>query len=302
MLLAVSFAYYTKENKEQTHTEIVQDNTKAPAKKVDSKKNKTEEIAEVPKKNQIRRFFSKGVDKFPFVETITYTSRVPWLKGRPAWIADYASFYETSRHFIARGLNGKEDYISQNVSPGDNFNVLRPDKDIEFHLVVDLSNCTLDFCYKDNETGVVEHIKTYKVGVGRKDAYSPSGSLTPLGKYKLGEKIAIYKRGIENYFQNKKTHMIEVFGSRWIPFGEEVENCTDSAKGYGIHGLPFVYDEEKDEYFEDIACLGKYDSDGCIRLAQRDINELFSIVITKPTFIEIVKEKEVASRIDSVKD
>ncbi|MCH9620683.1 MAG: hypothetical protein S4CHLAM20_00840 [Chlamydiia bacterium] len=291
LLLAVGFAYYTKEDKPQ---EVVEKEA------VVQKPNKVAvESTSEPKKqvNQIRRFFSRGIDKFPIVETVTYTSRVEWLKGRPAWIADYASHYNTSRHFIARSLNGKEDYISQKVSPGDNFNILKPDKEVSFHLLVDLSKCTAKFSYEDHETNEIVEIKTYPVGVGRKDSYSPSGCLTPLGKYKLGQKIAIYKRGVENYFQNKKTHMMEIFGTRWIPFAEEVENCTDSAKGYGIHGLPFIYNEEKDEYIEDISVLGQYDSDGCLRFLEKDINEIFSIVITKPTYVEIVKGSEDESSI-----
>jgi lipoprotein-anchoring transpeptidase ErfK/SrfK len=36
--------------------------------------------------------------------------------------------------------------------------------------------------------------------------------------------------------------------------------------------------------------IGAYDSDGCIRLSSADIEELFSIVLTKPTFVEIVKD------------
>jgi hypothetical protein len=289
LLIGLSYAYYTKED--SISTEVVQSEISG-TKSVSSSAPKKVTKADSSKVNQIRRFFSKGMDRFSFVDTVTYTSRVPWLKGRPAWIADYASHYETSRHYIARGLNGKEDYVSQNVSPGDTFNVLNPEKDIEFHLLVDLSTCTLDFTCTNNETGHTEFIKSYSVGVGRKDSFSPSGSLTPLGKYKLGEKIAIYKRGVENYFQKKKTHMIEVFGTRWIPFGEEIENCTDSAKGYGLHGLPFVLNEADDVYTEDLTCLGDYSSDGCIRLAEKDINEIFSIVITKPTFIQIVKEKD----------
>ena len=300
LCLAVGFAYFTKEDQPAGVTKqtvaVSKPMKAAPkvkrAKKIVKKVAKKSVIENVQEVNQIRRFFSRGIDKFPFVKTVSYTSRVPWLQGRPAWIADYASHYKTSRHFIARGLNKKEDYFSQKVSPGDSFNVLDPESDVAFHLLVDLSTCTLKFSYIDSETNENIEIKTYPVGVGRNDPYSPSGCLTPLGKYQLGEKIAIYKKGVENYFQNKKTHMIEVFGKRWIPFGQEVENCTDGADGYGLHGLPFVYDQEKDEYFEDVAGLGHHDSDGCIRLLERDINELFSIVITRPTFIEIVKGTE----------
>ena len=74
--------------------------------------------------------------------------------------------------------------------------------------------------------------------------------------------------------------------------GEEVENCTDSAKGYGIHGLPFLYNKEKDEYYENMSCLGQYSSDGCIRLKEKDMNEIFSIIITRAAYIEIVKGEE----------
>ena len=241
--------------------------------------------------NRIRKFFSKGMDKFPIVETITYSSRVPWLKGRPAWIADYASHFQTSRHFIARSLNGKADYITQNVSAGDKFNVFKEDCNIKFYLLVDLKHCTMDFYYLDLDKDERVFVKRYPVGVGREDKFSPSGFLTPIGKYELGDKIAVYKPGVEHYFQNVKTQMIEVFGSRWLPFGEEIENCSDSAKGYGIHGVPFVFNEEKNEWVEQSGSVSAYSSDGCLRLRQSDIEELFSIIVTKPTIVEIVKQQ-----------
>jgi len=240
----------------------------------------------------VRRLFSKGMDKLPIVETITYSSRVSWLKGRPAWIADYASHYQTSRHFIARSLNGKTDYITQNIAPGSKFNVFRDDKQIQFYILVDLSTCTMDFYYLDLDAQERVFLKSYQVGVGRLDSSSPSGSLTPTGKYMLGSKTAVYKPGIEHYFQNRKTHMIEVFGTRWIPFEQEVENCTDSAKGYGIHGLPCKYDTEKNLLIEEEKGVGGYNSDGCLRLRMADIEEIFAIVVTKPTMVEIVKNKD----------
>ncbi len=240
----------------------------------------------------VRRFFSKGMDKLPIVETITYTSRVPWLKGRPAWIADYATQYQTSRHFIARSLNGKPDYITQNITPGDKFNVLRTDKQIEFYLLVDLSHCTMDFYYLDLDNNERVFLKTYIIGAGRLDPASPSGSLTPTGKYMLGSKVAVYKPGIEHFFQNRKTHMIEIFGTRWLPFEIELENCSDSAKGYGIHGVPCRYDAEKNLLIEEENAVNCYNSDGCLRLKMCDIEEIFSIVVTKPTIVEIVKSKQ----------
>ena len=84
--------------------------------------------------------------------------------------------------------------------------------------------------------------------------------------------------------------MIRVFGSRWIPFDKEVEACTEAAKGFGIHGAPWIFDTEKGQLIEDKSKIGRYDSDGCVRLASEDIEEIFSIVITKPTIVELVKD------------
>ena len=260
-----------------------------PRQKVEEAEIQTKPVREV---DRIRRFFSKGMDKLPIVETITYTSRVPWLKGRPAWIADYATQYQTSRHFIARSLNGKPDYMTQNITPGDKFNVFRTDKQIQFYLMVDLSTCTMDFYYLDLDANERVFLKTYVIGVGRIDPASPSGSLTPIGKYMLGSKIAVYKPGVESFFQSRKTQMIEVFGTRWLPFETELENCSDSAKGYGIHGVPCKFDEVRNLLIEEENGVGCYNSDGCLRLRMCDIEELFSIVVTKPTIVEIVKSRQ----------
>lgn len=256
-----------------------------------------EEVAEapqvveesLPEVDLINRFFATNSSKFPIVETVSYTSRVPWLKGRPAWIADYASHYSTSRHFIARSLNRKADYFTQKISPGDRFNVFNAEKDIEFRLVIDLSRCKMWFYYWDKDTNERVLVKTYSVGLGRKDESKVSGYLTPAGKYKLGDKIAIYKPGTMGYFQEQKTEMIRVFGTRWIPFDQEVEGCTESFRGYGIHGLPWSVDDEEN-LIENTAHIEKYDSDGCIRLHAKDIEELFSIIITKPCVVELVKD------------
>ncbi len=236
--------------------------------------------------DRIKMLFSTGHRKLPIVETVSYRSRVPWLKGRPAWVSDYASYFATSRHFIARSLNGKEDYLTQQVSTGDKFNVFRRDKEIKFHLVIDLSRCKMWFYSYDMGTDERTLLKTYKVGVGRFDKHSSSGLLTPRGLFQLGGKVAIYKPKVMGYFQGNEVELIRVFGTRWIPFANDDIN---GIRGYGIHGAPWL--EGKDgEYVENRECIGKYDSDGCIRLYQKDIEEVFSIVITKPTTIEIVSD------------
>jgi lipoprotein-anchoring transpeptidase ErfK/SrfK len=231
-----------------------------------------------PKVDRIEQLFTTGPTKLPIVETVTYESRVSWLKGRPAWIADYAAYFGTSRHFIARSLNGKPDYFSQKVATGAKFNIFKKDRNFQFYLLVDLSQCKMGFYYIDLDTNERVLLKTYSVGVG-KIAKTASGCLTPLGKFLLGGKIGIYKPGVLSQYQDKQIEMIQVFGSRWLPF--------EQPKGYGIHGAPWERDRSG-QIFENRDVVGKYESDGCIRMLTEDIEELFSIVITKPTIVEVV--------------
>lgn len=242
----------------------------------------------LPEADRIAEFFKKD-SKFPFVETVVYKSRVAWLKGRPAWLSDYASHYQTSRHFIARSLHGKPDYFKQDLAENDRFNVLRKDKKIEFHLLIDLSRCKMWFYAIDTGANERTLIKTYRVGLGRVDSAKPSGLLTPMGKYSLGNKIAIYKPKMMGYHNSERVEMVGVFGSRWIPFDKEIGKCTAPAKGFGVHGVPWVA-SSSGERTQDTNSLGKYQSDGCVRLATEDVEEIFAIVITKPTTIELVKD------------
>jgi hypothetical protein len=246
-------------------------------------------VEEPPEANRIEEFFTKTSSRLPIVETITYKSRVDWQKGRPAWLSDYATHYKTSRHFIARSLNGKADYDKQDVKDGDRFNVLRSDKNYNFHLLIDTSRCKMWFYYHDLDTNERVLLKTYRVGLGRPDSSKLSGLLTPIGKYTLGNKIAIYKPKIMGHYNGQKTEMMRVFGTRWIPFEKEISGCSAPAKGFGIHGVPWS-PNSKDELVEDRSSIGKHESDGCVRLASRDMEELFAIIVTKPTTVELVKD------------
>ncbi|PCI95831.1 L,D-transpeptidase [Candidatus Aerophobetes bacterium] len=239
--------------------------------------------------NNVHRFFTVGLNKFPFVETVSYKGRVSWLQGRPAWIADYASHFSTSRHFIARSLNGKNDYYTQKVSTGDKFNVFSSEVNLEFHLVLDISQHMMWFYAHDVDKDLRYFVRTYKVGCGRVDHDMQSGCLSPLGTFKLSDKIAIFKEGIEGYFKDSKIEMISVFGTRWIPYVGEEDNTLAMIKGYGIHGAPWYRNETTGELEENRASIGQYVSSGCVRLYQEDMEELFSIVITKPTTVQIVK-------------
>lgn len=246
-----------------------------------------QESGDLPMIDRISELFSTGDNKLPIVETLAYESTVPWLKGRPAWIGDYAAHYATSRHFIARSLNNKADYLTQKVSPGRLFNVFRKDKNFQFYLLADLSRCKMALYYIDLDANERVHLKTYSIGVGKKSD-SPSGSLTPLGRYQLGDKIAVYQPGIMGLFHDKQVEMITVFGTRWLPFGKELGMTTAPFKGLGINGAPWEFDKKANKWVEMRSVIGSYDSDGCIRMSHEDVEELFSIVVTKPTVVDIV--------------
>jgi lipoprotein-anchoring transpeptidase ErfK/SrfK len=256
-------------------------------KKEIKKEEKLVKEIDLPDANLIDRLFATDSSKLEnIVETLTYTPRVPWLKDRAAWIADYASHYSTTRHFIARSLNKKADYFTQKIQAGDRFNVIRLDKNINFYLLMDLNKSKMWFYAIDKDSNEKTLLKSYNIGLGRKDPSRKSGYLTPTGVYQLGEKVALYKPDTMGYFQDQKVEMVTVFGTRWIPFEKEIEDCTESAKGLGIHGVPWSNKDHK----EDLSKIGNYDSDGCIRLASNDIEEIFAIVISRPTFIELTND------------
>lgn len=241
----------------------------------------------LPKIDRMSQLFTTGPSKFPIVETVAFSPKVNWLEGRMAWIADYASHFKTSRHFIARSLNGKADYFSQQVSHGNRFNVYKLERPFDFHLAVDLSTCQMALYYYDQLTDERVLLKTYDVGVGRKDESKPSGYLTPKGTFKLGSKIAIYKPGVLGTFQDKKVEMIRIFGTRWLPFDGTDASSSAYAKGLGIHGLPWEDSKDGENLQENLTSIGCYSSDGCIRLAKDDVEELFAVVITKDCYVHI---------------
>jgi hypothetical protein len=258
----------------------------------DDQLNSSEKVlelkAQLPEENRVLELFNTTSPKFPIVETITYKSRVNWQKGRPAWLSDYANYYKTSRHFIARSLNGKPDYLKQDISEGARFNILHPHKMIHFHLLIDLSRCQMWFYYYDINAKEKVLVKTYQVGLGRLDPSTNSGLLTPLGIYSLGPRVAVYTPKIMGIHQGAKVEMIRIFGTRWIPFEKELHGTTAPAKGLGIHGMPWLI--KNGTLVEDTNSLGKYESDGCIRMAAEDIEELYSIIISRPTTIELTKD------------
>lgn len=240
--------------------------------------------------DRIEYLFKPYPPLLPIVETIVYSSKVDWLTGRPAYLGDYASYYQTSKHFISRSLKKTANYFAQAISNGAKFNVLRKDKEIQFHLVLDLSRLKMRFYYYDAGQGERVLLKTYKASAGKVEPSRASGYLTPYGQYRLGQEVAIYQEGAMGKFNNQPCEMITVFGKRWIPFEEEIAYCTAPAKGLGIHGVPWERDEQNNSMLECRDCICRYESSGCIRLLTEDMEEIFAIIITKPSFIHIVKD------------
>lgn len=238
--------------------------------------------------DRIGEFFDLNGDALPIVETIRYSPNVSWSPHKLAWLADYAAHFCTSKHFISRSLaKGQPQYLNQNVAVGDRFNVLKKDRAFDFYLLVDISRARMWFYYRNLANGEKVLLKTYSIGVGRRDPRAASGTLTPLGKFQLGSKIIVYRPGARGHFRRKEVEMMSVFGTRWIPL-EGIEGPTLDLKGYGIHGTPWIWTGE--ERREDLSGIGQYSSDGCLRMATCDMEELFAIVITKPTTVEIVSD------------
>lgn len=247
--------------------------------------------ADLPKDvDRMAQLFQPYPPLLPIVETVSYASKVSWLTGRASYLGDYASYYQTSKHFISRSLKGPGHYLSETVSHGDRFNVFRKDKEIQFHLVLDLSRLKLwVYCYDEREDQRIL-LKTYPVCAGKLDPKKSSLCLTPTGLFTLGGDIAVYKPGIMGLWRQEKKELISIFGVRWIPLQKEIANCTGSCKGLGFHGVPWKQNPQTGEYIENRECIGHYESGGCIRLLTEDIEELFAVVVSKPTYVHIVSD------------
>jgi hypothetical protein len=282
-----SFQEKNSANSLFSHIDIADEKTQKVQQKIEQVGYSNEpDLHEV---NRVDLLFRKQ-SPLPICETVKYKARVSWKPGRSAWLVDYASHYKTPVDFIARSINGRTDYTVRTVNDGQEFSVLRKDKDFYFLLVVDLSHTKMWFYYVDPEEQEHFLLKTYRVGLGRVDDTRTSGSLTPLGTYKLGNRIAVFKPKMMGMHKNKRVELMRVFGTRWIPFEKEVENCTEAAKGYGIHGTPWDEDQTTHTLVNNPTSIGGYESDGCVRMRTEDVEELYAIITTRDTYVQIVKD------------
>lgn len=275
---------------EETQEDISEDNLQTHTETSDKSHPRHWPLSDftgLPVGDHIHKIFDTHGKKFPFVKTIKYRPQVDWISGRSAWLGDYASHYKTSKHLIARSLNGAPDYETQVLRPGDRFNVFT-DAPIRFYMVVDISRCHLWLYAINTETNERTFIKNYPVGLGRIDLSRASKTLSPLGRYDLGERIGLYKPGKMGFFKSERKEMIRIIGTRWLPFERAHPGASNPARSYGIHGCPWKVDPKLGTLAEDRGTIGQYTSDGCVRLAQEDVEEIFAVVITKPTTVEFV--------------
>lgn len=100
--------------------------------------------------------------------------------------------------------------------------------------------------------------KVYKIATGK-------GNKTPEGKFVIAAKIKEPEwtnKGIKYPFGTPEN----VLGTRWMKLRAAKDNPNKHLTGYGIHGT-----WQPDS-------LGKMASNGCIRMANKDVEELFTII------------------------
>ncbi len=115
-----------------------------------------------------------------------------------------------------------------------------------FFILVDVSENQLTL-FSDKEP-----LKTYSIAAGRK------GHETPLGTFKIVNKLVDptwYKAGAVVAPESPEN----ILGTRWLGF---------SLDGYGIHGTTLP------------ETIGTHASEGCIRMLNNEVEELYAIVPT----------------------
>lgn len=244
-----------------------------------SSENETESLLEL---------FCPGSD-CPIIQTIRYSSRVSWKPKRSAWLIDYANHHKTAVDFVLRSLNRGKSAKERPVSEGESFCVLRTDIPFSFLVVVEAPTCTMKLYYllPSDEGLKIKFLKQYQVGLGRVANEKASGILTPYGLFRLGARVAVFRPGMTGMYKGKKVEQIQVFGTRWIPFEREIADCTEPAKGFGIHGTPWLR-VESGQLIDQAGSIGKFESDGCIRMRTADIEEIYSVISSRPGYVEIV--------------
>ena len=158
-----------------------------------------------------------------------------------------ASKYNTNYEFIVR-INNKH---RTSIRVGERLKILKGNVTV----LVDKSDYTLTLLLDGH------FIKQYPVGTGKSDK-------TPEGKFivdnKLINPVWYSPDGLIYQFGDPKN----ILGTRWIGFEDK-----KGLYGYGIHGTT------------DPDTIGKEMSNGCIRLRNEDVEDLFDYVKAKMTVV-----------------
>ena len=135
---------------------------------------------------------------------------------------------------------------SNNIRPGERLKIIKG----EFSVLVEKRQFRLMVFLNGH------YIKEYPVGLGRNDK-------TPVGGFVIASGKMVKKPPWTA--PNGKVYAAgdprNILGTRWIGFRETAEYS-----GYGIHGTT------------DPASIGKAASNGCVRMHNRDVEELFAIL------------------------
>jgi lipoprotein-anchoring transpeptidase ErfK/SrfK len=194
--------------------------------------------ADHEKKNEIKKRLDELNEVLVFSRTPSPDAVYYEVKPGDS-LAMIAKKFNTSYAFIMR-INNKSRTL---IKIGERLKILKG----ELSLLVDKSDYTLTILLNGH------FIKQYPIGIGKSDK-------TPVGVFVVDNKLinptwyspdGVYQYG----------HPKNVLGTRWIGFEDK-----DGLYGYGIHGTA------------DPDSIGKDMSNGCIRLKNKNVEELFDFV------------------------
>lgn len=193
------------------------------------------------KKNEIKKKLDELNEVLVFSRTPSPDAVFYEVKSGDS-LARIAKKFNTSYAFIMR-INNKSRTL---IKIGEHLKILKG----ELSLLVDKSDYTLTILLNGH------FIRQYPIGIGKSDK-------TPVGEFIIDNKLInptwYSPEGVYQY-----DHPKNVLGTRWIGFEDK-----DGLYGYGIHGTA------------DPNSIGKNMSNGCIRLKNKNVEELFDFVKAK---------------------
>jgi len=190
-----------------------------------------------------------------FLSDIPSSQKELYIVKKGDVLANIAKKFNTTTDVIQK--NNRMEGNDINIVPGQTLCVYKG----YWKVLVKKSKCRL-YLYDGDKL-----FKVYQVGVGRQNR-------TPTGTFIINMK----EKEPDWYYKGKKYEYgtkENVLGTRWMairPTGE----TNGALQGYGIHG---TWEPES---------VGKPSSNGCVRMKNEEVNELFSIV---PVGTEVIIEE-----------